>query len=380
MSILAQDLAPRLLIMIASPMTRSGVTLPPKYPLLVVVALLTLATGLRAQVSINVLQTNIHRDIGGSDSNMSSQPYLAQEINFLNPDVWTLQELGGNNVSYNATTAYNDLVAFVQSDLTIFGASPAVGVNFYVYLSTRNDGYDTSAIVSRYPILSSQTYSDAGGGNSALRGLARVTLDIPGSTNLDIFTTHLKALSTDSDAQKRMSEADVDSATIASWIAAHPTDAIVATGDWNETVESGASANWSGHALGDSVTLTNGVTEVYNPVAKIKAAGLTDPRPVSIKGNVNTISSTKPNARFDYVMFAGNANYVSGQVFDTKQYTSLQLTALNGQFGTNFTSSTSANASDHLAVFATFAIVPEPGTLSLLGVAIVVIVWRGRRT
>jgi len=340
---------------------------------------LAFVSGALAQVSVSVLQTNIHRDIGGSDSNTTSQPYLAQEINFLNPDVWTLQELGGNNVSYNATTAYNDLVAFVQSDLTIFGANPAVGVNFYVYLSARNDGFDTSAIVSRYPILSSQTSSDAGGGNGALRGLARVTLDIPGNTNLDIFTTHLKALSTDSDAQRRMTEADADSITIANWIAAHPGDAIVATGDWNETVESSASANWSGHSLDDPITLSNGTTEAYNPVARIRAAGLTDPRPTSIKGNVNTISSTKPNARFDYVMFAGNANYVNGQVFDTKQYTSLQLSALNAQFGTTFTSSTSANASDHLAVLATFAIVPEPGSLSLLGVAAVVLVWRGRR-
>ncbi|MDD5198432.1 MAG: endonuclease/exonuclease/phosphatase family protein [Terrimicrobiaceae bacterium] len=333
-------------------------------------ALFALAFGLHAQTTFSVLQTNIHRDIGGSDSNVSAQPYLAQQINMLHPDVWTLQELGGNSAGYNATTAYNDLVGFIQSGLTIFGANPKLNLNFYVYLGSIDDGFDTTAIVSRYPILSAQTFSDAGGGYGSLRGLAMTTIDIPGTTNLDVFTAHLKASGSSADAARRMAEADADRASIAGWIANHPADAVIATGDWNETIEAGESANWSGHSLGDPVQLASGITESYNPVAKIKSAGLTDPRPVSIRGDVDTISSNNPNARFDYVMYGSRLQYAGGQVFDTGQYTANQLAVLNVLHGTTLTASTSASASDYLAVFETFQVVPEPGTLALLGTAL----------
>jgi len=330
-------------------------------------AALGLAFEARGQVSVSVLQTNIHRDIGGSDSNTSAQSALAQEINYFNPDVWTLQELGGNNVSYNATTAYNDLVAFIQSDITIFGSNPKVGSNFYVYLSTLDDNYDTVAIVSRYPFLSTQTYSDAGSGYSALRGVAMAQIDIPGTVNFDIFTMHLKALSTDSDAARRQAEATADSTNIASWIASHHADAVVATGDFNETVETNESANWSNHSLGDSITLKNNTTTTYNPVATLKAAGLSDPRPVSLNGSLDTISSSSPNTRFDYALYGSNLAYTSGLVFNSKLYSSSQLATMNAARGTNLTTSTSSTASDHLAVFETFAVVPEPEVLALLG-------------
>lgn len=329
----------------------------------------------RGQVSVSVLQTNIHRDIGGSDSNTSAQSALAQEINYFNPDVWTLQELGGNNVSYNATTAYNDLVAFIQSDITIFGSNPIIGTNFYVSLSSLDDNYDTVAIVSRYPFLSTQTYSDAGGGYSALRGMAMVQIDIPGTVNLDIFTMHLKASSADSDAARRQAEAAANSTSIAGWIARNPNDAVVVTGDFNETTETNESANWSNHSLGDSISI-NGKNTTYNPVATLKAAGLSDPRPVSLNGSIDTISSSSPNTRFDYALYGSNLTYTSGLVFNSKLYSSMQLATMNAARGTSLTTSTSSTASDHLAVFETFAVVPEPEAIVLLGLAGAMVVLR----
>ncbi|MGC3988880.1 MAG: endonuclease/exonuclease/phosphatase family protein [Chthoniobacteraceae bacterium] len=305
-----------------------------------------------AQTSFSVLQTNIHRDIGGSDSVTSAQPYLAQEVNYFNPDIWTINELGGNNTSFNLTTATNYLVSFIQNNITAFGSNPVLGTNYFIYVSTINDGYDTSAIVSRYPITASQTFSDAGGGNSALRGLIEATVSIGGKA-VDVFGTHLKASSTTSDAQQRQSQADTDSATIAAWIAAHPSDAVIATGDWNETVETSESDNWSSGSLNGTITLKNGTKETYNPVSTMKSAGLIDPRPTTASGSVDTISSSNPDARFDYILYAQqNLQYVSGEVFNSAE-------------GMGLASTTSANASDHLPVFETFMLVPEPSVAGL---------------
>src|SRR6478672_8460840 len=92
--------------------------------LLVVVALFFAFTlALEAQTNVRVLTYNIHRDIGASDSNISSQPALAKVVNYLNPDIWTINELGGNDPTFSATTTHNALVSFIHDQLTIFGAN-----------------------------------------------------------------------------------------------------------------------------------------------------------------------------------------------------------------------------------------------------------------
>ena len=63
------------------------------------------AIAAQAQTVVRVLHYNIHRDVGGTDSNVSSQPALAKVVNHLAPDVWAINELGGNIVAFNATTA-----------------------------------------------------------------------------------------------------------------------------------------------------------------------------------------------------------------------------------------------------------------------------------
>jgi endonuclease/exonuclease/phosphatase family metal-dependent hydrolase len=323
---------------------------------LILAALTLLVIGgtavVKAQTEVRVLTYNIQRDIGGSDSNISAQPALAKVVNYLKPDIWTINELGGSNVAFNATTAQADLVTFIRDNLTIFGPDPQENVNYFIYLSTINDGYDTVAIVSRYPFNSMQTYSDAGNGFRKLRGLARASVTVPGGTAFDTFTTHLKALNSTANAEKRQTEADVDRPNIANWIATHHADAVAVTGDWNETEDSGEKTNWSGHQIGD--TLPN-LNEPYHPITTMRSAGLLDPSPVSIKADQDTIDSTTPSARFDYTMYANSA-FRDGEVFDTKQYTSSQLAALNAASGTNFVATDSASASDHLPVLSIFRI------------------------
>ena len=324
--------------------------------------LAAVATALQAQTNLNVrlLTYNIHRDIGGSDSNTGSQPALAKIVNYLDPDIWTINELGGNNVSFNATTAHDDLVAFIHDDLTIFGPDPQENIDYFIYLSSLDDGYETVAIVSRFPFASTHTYSDAGNGFGALRGLARASVDLPNGDMLDVFTAHLKASSTTTDAEKRQTEADADEVNVGNWIMAHPDDGVAVTGDWNETEDPGESANWTGHSIGDILSSPH---EAYHPITTMRSAGLTDPAPVSIAGNDDTIDSTHPTSRFDYTMYT-NTELVTGEVFDTNQYTSTQLAELNAVNGTDFVARDSSTASDHLPVLSILWVGFVPDVLS----------------
>jgi endonuclease/exonuclease/phosphatase family metal-dependent hydrolase len=329
-------------------------------------ALLCFAFDAIGATVVRVLDWNIHRDIGGTDSNVSAQDELAEVVNYLNPDVWTINELGGNSSSFNITTARNQLVSFVQSNLTIFGASPRLGTNFFVYVGTENDGFITNAIVSRYPFLSTQTYSDAGGGFSALRGLTMGFVDLPGTTDLGVFTAHLKASSGATNANQRQAEAEADRASIANWLGAHASAAAVMTGDFNESEDPGDTRNAA-------------VTSTYHPITTLKSAGLADAMPVSIRGDNDTINSTNPTARFDYVLYTANKlSLIGGEIFDTKQYTFNQLSALNSANGTAFVAADSATASDHLPVLAVFSVIPEPGTGALLVIG-VALFWKQRR-
>ena len=336
---------------------------------LAVAGLLWSSSTLHGETSLRVLDFNLHRDLGGTDSNKSSQPALAKVVNYLDPDVWTINELGGNDASFNASFARSDLIRFVEENLTIFGTNPQEGADFFVHIGTIVDGFITNAIVSRYPLLAARTYSDAGNGFNALRGLEMVFVDLPGASDLGVFTAHLKAFNATSDAEKRQAEANVDSANVADWLQGHPSAGAVLTGDWNETEDTGEIANWNAHKIGDPLPNTG---ESYHPIATMKSAGLVDAAPASITGDRDTISSTSPTSRFDYMLYTpGRLSLTGGMVFDTRQYSTAQLAALNAANGTNFVAGDSMSASDHLPVLAIFQVVPEPCAIALIGLGII---------
>jgi len=175
----------------------------------------------------------------------------------------------------------------------------------------------------------------------------------------------LKANNTTSNAEQRQSEANTDRTNVANWIAAHPADGIAVTGDWNESEDPGERTNWSGHNIGD--TLPN-LNQPYQPITIMHSPGLIDPSPASIAGNHDTIDSTTPDARFDYTMWA-KMYLLGGQVFDTKQYTTAQLAALNAANGTNFVRDDSAIASDHLPVLSIFQLGGTPPAPAIFDVS-----------
>jgi len=326
---------------------------------------------------VRVLDYNIHRDFGGNDPNLGAQPALAKIVNYLRPDVWTLNEVGGNSAGFTNAAARADIIDFVQNKLTIFGSNPQEGIDYFVYVAGISDGFSTNAIVSRYPFLATQTYSDAGGGFNALRGLASAFVDLPGDIDVGVFTAHLKALSSTTDAERRQAEANTNAASVTNWLSGHAGAAAVVTGDWNETEETGENSNWSGHRIGDPLPNTG---EPYRPISTMHLASLRDPLPVSVRGDRDTISATNPNARFDYVLYSPDYFSIeSALVFDTKQYSSIELAALNAASGTSLLAGDSAAASDHLPVLVVLETVPEPGSISLLAFVFVSVpTLRGR--
>jgi endonuclease/exonuclease/phosphatase family metal-dependent hydrolase len=327
---------------------------------------------------VRLLDYNIHRDFGGTDSNTSSQPALAKIVNYLRPDIWTINELGGNSAGFTSAFAHDAIVDFVARTLTIFGSNPREGVDYFVYVSALNDGFITNAVVSRYPFLTTQTFSDAGGGFAALRGLASALVDLPGETDVGVFTAHMKAGNFTSDAERRQAEANTNSANVATWMNAHPNAATLLTGDWNETEETGETTNWSGHRIGDLLPTTG---EPYRPVSTMRFPPLRDAPAVSIRGDRDTISASNPTARFDYVVYSPDFFALqSALIFDTKQYTVNELAAINASSGTSLVAGDSALASDHLPVLAIFEVIPEPDVVSLLAlVAVSSVLLRWRR-
>jgi endonuclease/exonuclease/phosphatase family metal-dependent hydrolase len=196
-------------------------------------------------------------------------------------------------------------------------------------------------------------------------------VDLPGANELGVFTAHFKAFNSTTDAERRQAEADTDSSNVRNWINTHPSAGAVVAGDFNETEDAGQPANWSGHAIGDLLPNTG---ELYHPITTMKSPGLLDAMPVSIRGDKDTISSASPSptTRFDYMLFAPeNLTLSSGMIFDTKQYTSMQLAALNAANGTSFLAADSATASDHLPLLAVFQVIPEPSTIALFGWALI---------
>ncbi len=326
----------------------------------VAAALLLAPLALWAQTSVRVLDYNIHRDIGANSPDTAAQPSLARILNALDPDIWTINELGGSSSGFTPGTAHAALADFITSRLTFFGPNPQEGTDFFIYVGTRTDGYIGNAIVSRYPFLATQTFSDAGGGFNALRGLALAVVDLPGATDLGVFTTHMKALGSTANAQQRQAEADADRASIAGWIATHGSFGAVLTGDFNESEDADDSVNWSGgHRIGDPLP-TSG--EAYHPITTLRSAGFADPKPFSLGGKKDTIDSGSPDTRFDYTLYTpGALQFTRGEVFDTKQYSATQLAALNQAQGLNLVAGDSALASDHLPVLSVFSVVPEPG-------------------
>jgi endonuclease/exonuclease/phosphatase family metal-dependent hydrolase len=320
---------------------------------LIVTSAFLVSSAIAAPVDVDVLTWNIHRAIGSNSPASSQQPYVAKIINFLQPDIWNINELGGNGPGYNTVAEKAALTNFINSNITIFGNNPQEGRDYFVYVGNFSDGFIGNAIVSRYALTDQASFFDG------LRGIIHANAVLPNGATLGVFTQHFKATTNSnqstSDSQRRQTEAELAVENITNWSVANPDTPAVITGDFNLSEDPGQDDNWDSGNIGDA--LPNG--HLYRPISTLKDSGFLDPIPVSRNGDKDTISSggSNPRNRFDYNLYSnfGDISYKGGSVFNTAAYPI-------GQTPSGLTFDDSFLASDHLPVLATYSVdsVPEP--------------------
>lgn len=154
-----------------------------------------------------------------SGTNLVTGTYTYDEtaqriIRRLQPDVLAIQEWKFTNASARA---------FVDSVL---------GTNYHFYIEPESDGSPIpNGVISRWPIIASNEWTDSYVGS---RDHVHVTIDLPGSRNLNVISTHFKAGDTGSDATDRINQARELTNYIAS-ASFSSNDYLVIAGDLNLT-------------------------------------------------------------------------------------------------------------------------------------------------
>ena len=255
---------------------------------------------------------------------------IARELQYLNPDVITLNEIP-NGLRYEMT---NWMTAFFPG--------------YTLAVSPGTDGILRSGIISRFPIVRSQSWLDGAGltnfGYNGIftRDLFEAEITVPGATEpLHVFTTHLKSGS-DADSQdRRAAEASaISNFFFTVFIPTNGNQPYVLTGDMNEDIYSPPSAN-TRKPIQRLIAPPTGM-ELTTPINPFSLSSLT----FSIQ------SSNGLSKRYDYILPAGvlAANIVGGEVFRSDLLPSPPPPLL---------ASDSATASDHLPVMLVFNY-PDP--------------------
>ena len=289
------------------------------------------------RADVSVLTWNV---AGNSFTNFALWTTNAPELQaagriagYLQADVLTLQE-----------------IPFVKSyELTNFVKAFLPG--YSVVYNSGTDGFLRSAILSRFPILGSQSHLDGvslsafGSSSHFTRDLFEAQIAVPGwPWPLHVFTTHLKSGSTTDDLSRRGAEALAISNYLAhTFVAQFPQRPFVLTGDFNEDTAKPRNA-----AL-------NPIPPVVNAATTLRL--LTPLNPSTGSERTWSIRGSSLTYRFDYVLPSAllGSNVISSQVFRTDRATGLPP-AVNR--------TDNATASDHLPVLVRFAD-PFPKTFTI---------------
>ncbi len=287
-------------------------------------ALICISAGRALAVpQITVLDYNVSGNgVADWSTNSAQVKAIGREIQYLNPDIITFQEIPLTNTWQMA----NWVKVFMPG--------------FYLATNSGTDGYIRSTIASRFPINRSTSWMSRsnlayfGYNGSFTRDLFEAEIAVPGfSQPLHVFTTHLKSGSTTTDALRRAAEAAAISNFLVTVFLPGNAAPYFLTGDMNEDIARPTSAGYL-----PIQTLTSAPTglRLTSPVNPVTGTNLT----ISIQ--------TTLDARFDYIMPCGAlfSNLVSSQVFRTDLLTN---------FSSNLFSNDDLTASDHLPVVMTFA-------------------------
>jgi endonuclease/exonuclease/phosphatase family metal-dependent hydrolase len=183
----------------------------------------------RASVpAISLLTYNLHGNgLTNWSTNLWHVQAIGRQVQFLNPDILTLQEV----------PVTNDCTAQMLDFITAFRPG------YHLVTNSMDDGFIRSVILSRFPVVASRSWlhgcdlSPFGYTNSGFtRDLLEVEISVPGfSQPLHVFTVHLKS-GQDADASaKRTAEAGAISNYFAAlYLPARGQQPYVLSGDFNE--------------------------------------------------------------------------------------------------------------------------------------------------
>lgn len=273
-----------------------------------------------------LMDYNTHGNLIGDWTTNSLQiQAIGRQVQYLNPDIMTFQEIPMTN------SGWTHMIEFVA----------VYRPGFNLAINSGTDGFIRSAIISRFPITRSTSWLDGasltnfGYDGRFTRDLFEAQINVPGFPQpLHVFTTHLKSgTSASADAQRRAAEANAISNFIAhAYLTTNSLHPYLLTGDMNEDIAHPATGSQQ-----PIQRLTNNTGLVLTtPVNPFSGSELTF-----------SIQASSLTRRYDYILPCEllHANIASSQVFRTDLLPSPPAPLLADD---------DATSSDHLPVFMAF--------------------------
>ncbi len=289
-----------------------------RYCRVAAIGMSVLFTALAAQAQlVKVMEYDASQEIGANTNPTPQSAAFTRVIAYQQPDIVCFSEL---NDGSSAATVGAGVINWVTNNLaSTFGTK--TGVTFWVYIASVGDGFNRNGEISRYPIVSGTTYSDAGGGFADLRGMDSIKIQLSGTNTFQIFHAQLKAgggtLDTNSNCERKQAEAATDATNMMYWASTNQYP-YVWTCDCNED-EDPRDAGYTAPYTTPECPLSS----TYHPVTTIEqVGGVVDYTPTTLDGVWRTWSTTQtagqPSDMFDRILAATNRLApASGLVFST---------------------------------------------------------------
>lgn len=287
---------------------------------------LTVVQPAPAVAGFTLMDYNTHGNfIGDWTTNSLQIQAIGRQVQYLNPDIITFQEIPMTN------SGWSHMGEFVS----------VYRPGYFLATNSGTDGFIRSAIISRFPITRSTSWLDGasltnfGYDGKFTRDLFEAQIAVPGFPQpLHVFTTHLKSGNSVSvDAQRRAAEASaISNFLVHAYLTTNSLQPYLLTGDMNEDIASPATGSQQ-----PIQRLTNSTGLVLTtPTNQFSGSEFTF--------SIQAASMTK---RYDYILPCNLlfANIASSQLFRSDLLPSPPPPLL---------ATDSETASDHIPVFMTF--------------------------
>ena len=264
---------------------------------------------------------------------------VAKIARYLDADIYSFQEIKGGNP---------DIILQLRDQYF---------KNYSVFLARNypgdKDTFNAQAIMSRYPIIEAQLYSNAYYELYSIhmdftRELLYALIDVPCADKIAIFSSHFKQGTESLEKVQREIEATMTRDIITNYCSKYPDNQIIMCGDLNTD---------------DNYSYGNALKILTNSSAELRLTDTIDP----CSGSDITWLSGTYTRRFDYQLPNPRLVVASGAVFRTDSGCPLP---------DGFYTSTSSNASDHFPVWQNYVLSPMFATNHARILITEIDVWR----